>query len=651
MMNNKYKFTVLIVFCLLPSAYLHTQEVLMDLTINPVIAKKYHEIKNSPLKINPVKLDTIDISVKGFLDDFSKENIYPDSSLWLDSNVFINRDYPIAPPTLGVATFDGVSKSGCPYDTLASSTLSAGADTLTSKPINLSPPSFTNIYLSFYWQAMGKGNRPEPADSLVLEFFSPSLNQWNHIWARGGYTAVSPPDSIFRLAIFPITDPAYLQNGFKFRFRNYATVSGNVDHWHIDYVYLDKNRTAGDTIFDDVAFVYNSHSLLKNYYAMPWEQYNTSEMKTNLDFFIRNNDNNALGKNIAFDYTIYDKTGGTEASYTGGSINIYPYATSGYHNYAQHTNPCIGDNTPPPLPCTPYAYPAITKDTSFLLECIINTTPDKDRWNDTLRFKQTFNNYYAYDDGTVEAGYGLSCQSPPCPNAQLAYKFTLNQTDVLYAVYMLFNWIPQGVNQQQFKIRIWSDSSGFPGPVIYEDIATTPNYQYVYHNWANTNMFYPYILQTPQTLSGTFHVGFIQYTNPPSLLLNLGLDKNTDSRTKMYYNMGSGWVPSALTIPCSWMMRPVFGDIDGLLNVHDETPSTSSFSIYPNPSNGQFTVYSLQSTVQIQVYNTYGQLVFQTTVNSKQETVNLSEAKDGVYFIRVTDETGITHSQKLILAK
>ena len=150
----------------------------MDLGVNPVIAKKYHEIKNSALKINPVKLDTIDISVNPFLDDFSKDNIYPDASLWLDSNVFINRDYPIAPPTLGVATFDGVGKSGLPYDTTASSTSSDSADMLTSKPINLGLfTSADNIYLSFYWEAMGRGNRPEPVDSLVLEFLNPSTSE------------------------------------------------------------------------------------------------------------------------------------------------------------------------------------------------------------------------------------------------------------------------------------------------------------------------------------------------------------------------------------------------------------------------------------------------------------------------------------------
>ncbi len=73
----------------------NAQEVLLDLGMNPVVAKKYHEAKNSSIKIEQV-LDTVSLP---FLDDFSKENIYPDVLLWLDSNAFINRTFPIAPPT------------------------------------------------------------------------------------------------------------------------------------------------------------------------------------------------------------------------------------------------------------------------------------------------------------------------------------------------------------------------------------------------------------------------------------------------------------------------------------------------------------------------------------------------------------------------
>ena len=156
--TSKVKRGILTLVVLVLPFSVFSQEVLTDLTTNPAIVKRYSEKHFSNAKNKFVTLDTIALP---FLDDFSKEDIYPDASLWIDSNVFINRDYPIQPPTLGAATFDGVSKTGCPYDTTAGSTVSLPADKLTSKPINLALTPGDSVYLSFYCQAEGRGNDPE----------------------------------------------------------------------------------------------------------------------------------------------------------------------------------------------------------------------------------------------------------------------------------------------------------------------------------------------------------------------------------------------------------------------------------------------------------------------------------------------------------
>ena len=56
-----------------------------------------------------------------------------------------------------------------------------------------------------------------------------------------------------------IAGPKYFYEDFQFRFRNIASISGNNDHWHIDYVRLDKNRSVveQDTVIRDVAFLYD----------------------------------------------------------------------------------------------------------------------------------------------------------------------------------------------------------------------------------------------------------------------------------------------------------------------------------------------------------------------------------------------------------
>ncbi|MBI4946060.1 MAG: T9SS type A sorting domain-containing protein [Bacteroidetes bacterium] len=628
-------------FCLSSFTFCFAQEVVTVLTSNPILARKYNEhiISKNPYLLSAT-FDTLNLP---FLDDFSKEGVYPDNALWLDKDAFINRSYPIAPPTLGVATLDGVGPSGQPYNIHSGANSSLPADSLTSKPIHLNFLPSDSVYFSFFWQAQGRGNFPNISDSLLLQFKDPSITNdliaWTTVWYKTGYTTIVT-DTVFHLVMVPIKNTSFLKNGFQFRFRNWATISGNVDHWHIDYVFLDKNRSAGDTIFDDVAFVYNPSSLLKNYTAMPWEQYQPSEMKTNLSFFIRNND--TAVRNISFVDTIFNSAGGIESSYYGGNENVYPFIKS---KYCCPLSPLFPN---PPISSTPagYTFPTLTQDTSFLLECVINTTPDKDRWNDTLRYRQKFYDYYAYDDGTVEGGYGLNVLG-----GKIAYKFTLNSTDTLVAVQMLFNWMASNVTTQRFRITLWSDAGGVPGNMIYQDSSVTPEFNYTAHSdWGNlTNDFHTYMLTSPKTLSGTFYVGWQQFT---AETLNVGFDKNINSNNKMFYNVGSGWTPSV--VPGSWMIRPVFRNTAAIAAVANNEVVLPQFNVFPNPTNGQFTVHCPQFTIgnnyNLDIYNMMGEIVFRQTVNRQQETINLDDP-NGIYFLLITDGKGNTQAQKLILTK
>ncbi|MBI4931612.1 MAG: T9SS type A sorting domain-containing protein [Bacteroidetes bacterium] len=72
----------------------------------------------------------------------------------------------------------------------------------------------------------------------------------------------------------------------------------------------------------------------------------------------------------------------------------------------------------------------------------------------------------------------------------------------------------------------------------------------------------------------------------------------------------------------------------------------TQFSVYPNPSSGEFTVYGLQSAVELSVYDVLGNKVFCTTVNRKQETINLN-APAGIYFLQIKTPDG-TAVKKII---
>ena len=92
------------------------------------------------LKSSPLSLPVID--------DFSIDSYYPDTNIWQDKSVFINRNYAVNPITIGVATFDGLDARGRPYDITLTGIDSENADTLTSHKIDLS--SSDTVYLMFF---------------------------------------------------------------------------------------------------------------------------------------------------------------------------------------------------------------------------------------------------------------------------------------------------------------------------------------------------------------------------------------------------------------------------------------------------------------------------------------------------------------------
>ena len=71
--------------------------------VNPLIYNS--QITQTQQRSSLVSNASLDLP---FYDDFSDYLVYPKPSHWLDNDVFINRNYPINPLNIGVATFDGL---------------------------------------------------------------------------------------------------------------------------------------------------------------------------------------------------------------------------------------------------------------------------------------------------------------------------------------------------------------------------------------------------------------------------------------------------------------------------------------------------------------------------------------------------------------
>lgn len=119
------------------------------------------------------------------------------------------------------------------------------------------------------YQSKGYGNAPETEDSLLLEWWLPDSNAW---WPSQWYALGGEALDTWDTGYVAVTVAA-LDDGFRFRFRNWASTSGALDHWHIDYVNLEDNGLPTVSNFSDLAVSEPIHTLLDDYTAVPWDHF------------------------------------------------------------------------------------------------------------------------------------------------------------------------------------------------------------------------------------------------------------------------------------------------------------------------------------------------------------------------------------------
>ena len=619
------KIRILLVFLILTNFSFSQGLVEYELTTNATLIKKYNELKGK-LR-TPFIFDTINLGTDGFLDDFSASSYYPDTNLWLDNNVYINRTFAKSPITLGVATFEGLDETGYPYDFTAGPSTSAIADYLTSKPINLGGTLTDSVYLSFYYQPQGNGNGPESMDSLVLQF-KHSVSGWRNIKAIKG-TTLATNDSSWTLVMIPITDTAYLKDDFQFRFFNRATISGNTDHWNIDYVYLNDNRSFDDTVYNDVSYVYNGAPLLKNYREMPWRQYKKSELRDSVENLLRYNYTVfSPATTVSYGHVITDDIiPSVLSTFTAASsIGLYPYGNTNTYTACDFGVSCLRRIR---IDTAVFA-PLFTAPWRYTIKQFIGTSGINPQ-NDTMVVEQNFYNHFAYDDGTAENSFGLSVL-----NSQLAEKFTLNVGDSLQYIDIYFNPFVVNASIYSFNLQVWGDGGGSPGPILYTGAnAETPDYSQVQHN-----QFIRYKLDAPLYLGAgvTFYVGFTQNT---SQFLYIGVDKNTNSQNKIFYNVTGSWNTSPFV--GSLMLHPVFGSASEFITgITDSENDKKELSVFPNPANDRLYINnnSDSNKITFSIIDLLGKTIISERMDA--DYIDISRLESGVYFIQLSTENKVS---------
>lgn len=475
-----------------------------------------------------------------------------------------------------------------------------------------------------------------PIDSIFEEEYV-----WNEVWSSFGCNVSDwvdeNPLQYFKQVMIPIVDNQYFRNNFQFRFRNFASLdmdawtsgnivgwSSNCDQWNIDYVRLDLNRTRNDIYPNDVAFVSPSISSLKDYQAMPWHQYRPSDMISKFHNDLSNLSSSV--KNTDYTFRIVKNSGQTIYVSPLNNENAEPYFTSGLHSYEHHANPNLE-----------MAYEYDGADSAvFTITHVFSMVGGNDdrRSNDTARFEQKFYNYYAYDDGTAEAGYCL-LSTMSNPQSSFAVKFTLAEPDTLQAVRMWFNHTLNDENVAPFTLMVWDDNNGLPGDVLYEMPAQLPAFTENYLD------FVPYYLEEPLAVSGTFYVGFFQNHD---VQLNIGFDQNNDASGKFFYRTGAQWHPSFYK--GAPMVRPVVGKKFD----HSAVPqhNHADVKMYPNPTTG--TIHVLMDDygqdVDYSIWNVYGQCVESGKLHSTE--LSLEKYPKGVYFVQLSTQKQTIITEKIV---
>lgn len=632
---RKILTTVCAFFALAASVFAQTPEHLVPLSYNPQQAEDA-AVRARQRSANSF-YDTIPLPTAGIREKFDYDSHTADDSLWdyfstspATRGAFVNRTWAIAPPNIGVCTFDGLNVLGVPYDSVASVNSTGPCDQLTSLPIDLSTYAVADsVYLSFWYQPKGRGYAPNPLDSFILDFNTPSWNPnqsttvWKTIWFSEGYTP-SGADTGFHIVMIKLDSASYFAKGFKFRFRNYASRCGSNDHWHLDEVYLKKGRTLNDTLIKEASFVYQMPSFLKSYRSMPFEHYKPSlHMANDVNVQIRNND--IVARNIAYTYDVYDAFGALQFHYNGGSDNLLPYEDVGYSQHQPHANPDVYPSQ--------YlsGFPQNALDTNSYY--IRHKLADGSR-TDSADFYQRFYNYYAYDDGTAETGYGLYGA-----NSMLAYKFVNESSnpDTLTSIQMYF--LPvldiDDLRYREFNLVVWADGGNQPGTVIYRQ-----RNQHIDFKFEGPDRFVTYTIDSGLvSLVGgqTFYIGWEQLSVDR---LYIGFDFNNNNSSKIFYNSSGNWNNSIFE--GSLMMRPVFGEMGDLSGVNENARPNSSVSVYPNPANSSVTVSvkNNQEQVSVSVLDISGRELMQTSFTGEQTQLNISELPAGMYFVRIVSENG-----------
>ncbi len=598
-----------------------------------------------------------------FFDDFANnDGVYPTRDLWLDRDVYINNTMAPNPPSIGMATFDGLDSGGTPYDNFGQ------GDDLTSKPIDMSLLSGEeDIFFKCYVAARGYGLYPNFPDSLVLEFRNAD-REWERAGSWNGFVTNPGAVNQFPWEFFSlkIDEEKFFHDAFQFRFQSYHSPGGLDDLWHVDYVKIEVGDV-GSPIFNDVAFTQTPGSILSRYTAMPWNQFKANvsgEVRENgieSSYFNHNNEIETVSSGSVA--KIKNLTTNTELSAT----NTVTDATNVISQEYTFVNNDLTEGFWTQVKSELSAFPSNTEkaDLSFDFSFPLASQASVALVNDNTSFVTHLDDYYAYDDGTAESAVFLVNQQSDSP--EYAIRYRANVADQLQGVRFHFPHVDiDQESGQKFSIKVWVDPTGSNDFNYLEN--NEPDYirQFVSPTYPDTftdslQALTTYALEdeegnpSPLTIpaGADFYIGF-QQTSLGLSGAHVGFDVQYDARAHTFLNLGTFWFPIPEQFDGAIIYRPVMGEettgntaVDDLAEV-DNNP----IRLFPNPTTGEVNVVLEKGNYtdyDVQVFNNIGQMV---RVEKGANLLNLQDLQNGVYHLQFVNKNSLaSYFRKVVVAK
>ena len=553
-----------------------------------------------------------------FWDDFSQGI---DPSKWIAAGTSYTETIGTNAPSIGMVLFNGVDELGRSYSLQEKD--QGESDYLTSIPLDLSSLDVvqqSSLYLSFFWQAGGKAEVPDQSDRLTLQILSSSGN-WQTIWEKSGGDGLDR--SLFTQEIISIL-PEWQHANFQFRFFSNGRQSGPFDSWLLDYVYLNSQGSASLLAYPDRALTVPSAVRLGDFGAYPWElvakhqKDNWSTVKSEF----QNLENRFRA--MEFSVTLQDSIGTNLLSInTTTPFNPVPNALE-RRTIISRT---FSEIPVPSQPGEVYFETALITGDGLLTS--INGT-DTTRYaqvdfriNDYVRTKFSLRDYFAYDQGQADYTAGINQRS-----GQLAVAYTTPEPVNLTGISIDFSSARQ-VNQV-VDLVVWSSLD--QTPLYTQEVtlpAKSPEQPIIYFQ-----------LEEAVPVSGTFYVGFTQFTND---FLQVGLDKSTDFGDRIHYNVGGGWIQNK-DVAGALLIRP---HVRLASNAGGNVSTNPTLRVYPNPAIDEVMVEGEFS--YLQVLDAYGrEITLPRIAKNLGEVLNFRDQLPGLYLIRVIRDVEITSFRILV---